>query len=56
MPDNPGEALADISHFAGTETLAELYERHERDRANIRLAFYWAALGIADPSAQRRAG
>jgi hypothetical protein len=56
MPDNPGEALADIAHLTGTDILAELYERHERDRANLRLAFYRAALGIADPGAHRRAG
>lgn len=53
MPDNPGEALADIAHFAGLPALAGLYERHERDRAGPRLAFYRAALGIADPGAHR---
>ncbi|HEY5985274.1 MAG TPA: hypothetical protein VIV12_02660 [Streptosporangiaceae bacterium] len=56
MPGNPGEALADIAHLAGTDILAQLYEKHERDRANLRLAFYRAALGIADPGAHRRAG
>ncbi|MBO2447113.1 hypothetical protein J4573_08440 [Actinomadura barringtoniae] len=46
MPDNPGEALADIAHLAGNETLAELYERYERDHAAERLAFYRSALGV----------
>jgi hypothetical protein len=55
MPDNPGEALADIAQFAGQQALAELYERHERERAALRLAFYRAALGIGPPGADRRA-
>lgn len=55
MPDNPGEALADIAHFAGWKVLAALYERHERDRAQSRLAFYRAALGITGPGTHRRA-
>jgi hypothetical protein len=55
MPDNPGEALADIAHFAGWAVLTALYERHERDRAPTRLAFYRAALGIPDPGTHRHA-
>lgn len=53
MPDNPGEALADIAHLAGKETLAELYERHERDRRDDRLAFYRAALGVREADSHR---
>jgi hypothetical protein len=49
MADNPAEALADIGHLAGPDVLASLYERHERDRAADRLAFYRAALGIGHP-------
>ena len=49
MPDNPGEALADIAHFAGPDVFAELYERHERDQRAGRLAAYRAALGIGKP-------
>ena len=55
MPDNPGEALADIAHFAGPSVLAELYERHERDQRAGRLAFYRAALGIGETGARRDA-
>ncbi len=55
MPDNPGEALADIGHLAGDELLAGLYERYERDRAGHRLAFYRAALGIRSGDADRSA-
>jgi hypothetical protein len=54
MPDNPGEALADIAHLTGPETLANLYERHERDRSAERLAFYRAALGIRSSDVDRR--
>ncbi|MCO6010444.1 hypothetical protein NE236_36345 [Actinoallomurus purpureus] len=53
MPDNPGEALADITHLAGSDTLAELYGRYERDRSSERLAFYRAALGISRSDAHR---
>jgi hypothetical protein len=53
MPDNPGEALADIAHLAGTETLDNLYERYERDRSAERLAFYRAALGISGADVDR---
>lgn len=49
MPDNPGEALADIAQFAGYPELAQLYRRYERDHTARRLAFYRAALGI-DPA------
>jgi hypothetical protein len=55
MPDNPGEALADIAHFAGYEELAQLYRRYERDRTSSRLAFYRTALGIGPPCADRLA-
>ncbi|HEX9540451.1 MAG TPA: hypothetical protein VGA04_20000 [Streptosporangiaceae bacterium] len=51
MADNPAEALADIRHLAGQDVLAGLYERHERDRAADRIAFYRAALGIRQPGA-----
>lgn len=53
MPDNPGEALADIAHLAGPEVLADVYERYERDRAAHRLAFYRAALGISETGPDR---
>lgn len=53
MPDNPGEALADIAHFAGHGELAGLHRRYERDHAASRLAFYRAALGISEPGADR---
>ncbi|MFG2006191.1 hypothetical protein ACGFNU_44285 [Spirillospora sp. NPDC048911] len=53
MPDNPGEALADIAHLAGDELLPELYERYECDRVPHRLAFYRTALGIGSPAADR---
>lgn len=53
MPDNPGEALADIACFAGYEELARLYRRYERDRTSSRLAFYRTALGIGPPPADR---
>jgi hypothetical protein len=53
MPDNPGEALADIAQFAGYHELAELHRRYERDHAAGRLAFYRAALGISQPSTHR---
>jgi hypothetical protein len=53
MADNPGEALADIAHFAGYQELAQLYRRYERDHITRRLAFYRAALGISPPSADR---
>jgi len=53
MPDNPGEALADIAHFAGYQELAQLYRRYERDHTTARLAFYRAALGISPPSPDR---
>jgi hypothetical protein len=55
MPDNPGEALADIGHLAGTELLRGLYERYERDRAEYRLGFYRAALGIGSSNVDCRA-
>jgi nucleoside diphosphate kinase len=44
MPDNPGEALADIAHLAGRRELAQLYRRYEHDQTSRRLAFYRAAL------------
>jgi hypothetical protein len=53
MPDNPGDALADIAHFAGHGELASLHRRYERDHAASRLAFYRAALGISAPGADR---
>jgi nucleoside diphosphate kinase len=53
MPDNPGEALADIAHFAGYGELAGLHRRYERDHAPSRLAFYRTALGISEPAAHR---
>jgi hypothetical protein len=55
MPDNPGEALADIACFAGYGELARLYRRYERDRTSIRLAFYRTALGSGAPCADRLA-
>jgi len=55
MPDNPGEALADIAHFAGYAELARLYRRYERDRTSSRLAFYRTALGISPSCADRLA-
>jgi hypothetical protein len=55
MPDNPGEALADIAHFAGYGELARLYRRYERDRTSSRLAFYRTALGIGPSCADRLA-
>ena len=56
MPDNPGEAFADVSLFAGTAELTDLHRRYERDHAPARLAFYRAALGVAAPGADRLAG
>lgn len=53
MPDNPGEALADIAHFVGRAQLASLHRRFERDHVSARLAFYRAALGISQPRADR---
>ena len=53
MPDNPGEALADIAHFAGYGELARLHRRYERDYTATRLAFYRTALGIRAPSPDR---
>ncbi|MEV6868275.1 hypothetical protein AB0M44_45755 [Streptosporangium subroseum] len=53
MPDNPGEALADIAHLAGPDILTGLYEGHERDRAARRLDFYRAALGIGETDPDR---
>jgi hypothetical protein len=53
MPDNPGEALADIAHFAGHQKLAQLYRRYEGDHTAQRLAFYRAALGISPAGADR---
>jgi hypothetical protein len=55
MADNPAEALADIRHLAGQDMLAVLYERHARDGAADRLAFYRAALGIREPGPHRDA-
>jgi hypothetical protein len=53
MPDNPGEALADIAQFTGHENMALLYRRYEGDRAPRRLAFYRTALGIGQAAADR---
>lgn len=54
MPDNPGEAFADIAHFTGYSLLAQLYRRYERDHDTVRrLAFYRAALGISPAGADR---
>ncbi|WP_433186197.1 hypothetical protein [Actinoallomurus sp. CA-150999] len=53
MPDNPGEAFADIAHFAGPDTLTDLYGRYEHDRSAERMAFYRTALGISRPDAHR---
>jgi hypothetical protein len=53
MPDNPGEALADIAQFTGHENMAALHRRYERDRAAGRLAFYRTALGIRQAAADR---
>ncbi|MFI6290043.1 hypothetical protein ACIBEJ_00570 [Nonomuraea sp. NPDC050790] len=51
MPDNPGEALADIAHLAGWLVLQEHYERAEtNDEAAARMAFYRAALGVRNPN------
>jgi hypothetical protein len=55
MADNPAEALADIRHLAGHDVLAAVYERHLRDRAADRVAFYRAALGIGTARADRSA-
>ena len=52
MPDNPRRGARPLRRLAA---LAGRYERHERDRAGPRLAFYRAALEIADPGAHRRA-
>ncbi|MFG1707430.1 hypothetical protein ACFLIM_29940 [Nonomuraea sp. M3C6] len=49
MPDNPGEALADIAHLAGWAFLQE-HERFDDDAA-ARLAFYRTALGVRDSDA-----
>lgn len=53
MPDNPGEAFADIAQFAGYDQLTELHRRYERDHTADRMAFYRAALGISGGSADR---
>jgi hypothetical protein len=53
MPDNPGEALADIAQFAGYPELAQWYRRYERDHTARRLAFYRTALGIGPAGADR---
>ncbi len=54
MPDNPGEALADIAHFAGYPMLAQLYRRYERGHYTARrLAFYRTALGISPAGTDR---
>lgn len=53
MPDNPGEALADIAQFTGYRELAQLYRRYERDHTARRLAFYRTALGIGQAVADR---
>jgi hypothetical protein len=54
MPDNPGEAFADIAHFTGYPMLAQLYRRYERDHDTARrLAFYRAALGISPAGTDR---
>ncbi|WP_280387725.1 hypothetical protein [Nocardia wallacei] len=37
MPDNPGDAWCDIAHLFGRDTLADLYERYEHDRAAARM-------------------
>lgn len=44
MPDNPGDALCDLAHFAGTATLLDLYRRHGHDTSARRLACYRAVL------------
>jgi hypothetical protein len=44
MPDSPGDTLCDVAHLAGTDLLADLYERYDRDRAEQRLAHYRAVL------------
>jgi hypothetical protein len=56
MPDSPGEALCDIGHLAGIDTLAALYRRFDRDHAAGRLARYRALLGArpAHPHRDRR--
>jgi hypothetical protein len=53
MPDNPGEALADIAHFAGPDELADLYRRYDRGNTHARLAFYRSALGAGSPAPDR---
>lgn len=53
MPDNPGEAFADIGLLTGTGNLADLHRRYERDHAPARLAFYRTALGSAESRADR---
>ncbi|MBG0818461.1 hypothetical protein [Planomonospora sp. ID82291] len=50
MPDNPGEALADLAHLVGWGLLQEFHEGAD-DAANACLAFYRAALGVRDTDA-----
>ncbi len=54
MPDNPGDAFADLDHLAGAETFRRLYERYDRDRAAQRLARYRTLL--EQPNPRPRAG
>jgi len=44
MPDNPGDALCDVQHFAGPDLLRDLYERYDSDGSTRRLLGYRAAL------------
>jgi hypothetical protein len=45
MPDSPGEALANIEQFFGTQALHEQYRRIELPHGHGRLALYRALLG-----------
>ncbi len=45
MPDSPGEALANVEQFFGTEALQEQYRRIELTHGERRLALYRALLG-----------
>jgi hypothetical protein len=45
MPDSPGETLANIEQFFGSEALLEQYRRMERGHGHRRLAVHGALLG-----------
>lgn len=46
MPDNPGDALCDVDHLAGSDLFHNLYERYDRDGAAERRARYRAVLAL----------